>query len=140
MVVALLGSFTSLGAMQQPKQVPEHEFDVQLAEAATSENIKILRALLIEALDKRDSVRVKKVLAYIAYDEAYSIIITWVPDNDLPMADKIQTWLDFLHTFAPPVNEDDDFDELGSLAVYETHSYSQEIFAPFTPSEKEDGL
>ena len=139
MIVALLGSLISLGAMQQ-QQTSEHKFDVQLAEAASSENIKIFRSLLIDALDKRNSVRVKKILAFITYDEAYSLIITWVPDTDVSMADKIQVWLDFLHTFTPSTDEDENFGELNSPVIYEPHPDSQEIFAPFTTSEKQDGL
>jgi hypothetical protein len=141
MVVALLGSLISLGAMQEQRPPSDQKFDTQLTEASTSENIRIFRSLLIDVLDKRDTVRVKKILTCITYDEAYSLIITWVPDTDIPMADKIQAWLDFLHTFAPSINdEDEDIGELNSPVIYEPHPDSQGIFAPFTPSEKQDGL
>ncbi len=140
LIFAVLVSLAPLDAMQQPQQPQDHKFTQQLTEAIDSQNIRILRLLLIDALDKKNRVRTKIILSHIGYDDAYSLIITWVPDTDASMADKIQTWLNFLHIFAPPIDEDEDFGELNSPVIYEPRSDSQGIFAPYTPTEKEDGL
>ncbi|MFA5305868.1 MAG: hypothetical protein WC365_00285 [Candidatus Babeliales bacterium] len=139
LIFAFFGSVASLEAMQSPKFSQDLKFTQQLAEAISSDNIIILRSLLIDALDKKDSDRTETILFFIKYEDAYSLIISWVPDTDEPMTDKIQACLDFLQTFSPSIDDDnEDLGELSSPVFYEPKESN--IFAPFTQSEQQDGL
>jgi len=101
-----------ISAMQPDSStITQKNFIAQLKEAISSNNAMQLRSMLISALEKKDNdfESCKKdvlcMIDYIGYETTRLLILAWVPDTDCPLdakfESKIDTWLNFLSTFAP---------------------------------------